>query len=132
MKTPCEIVVWYVLPTIRREIARELVTSYHMKQVDVGRIFGVTDAAISQYLKKKRGGSSWIEGSEHYPEFLDEIRISSKRIYEKTSNMSAEMCRICRFIKNVGLLSEVYKGATDCELPQCEWDGASITQIKSE
>ncbi len=131
MKTPCEIVVWYVLPTIRREIARELVTSYHMKQVDVGRIFGVTDAAISQYLKKKRGASSWIEGSKHYPEFLDEIRISSKRIYDKTSNMSAEMCRICRFIKNIGLLSEVYRGATDSELPQCEWDGISVTQINS-
>ena len=34
MKTPCEIVVWYVLPTIRREIAKEMVDTYHMKQAD--------------------------------------------------------------------------------------------------
>ena len=42
MKTPCEIVVWYVLPTIRREIAKEMVDTYHMKQADVGRIFGLS------------------------------------------------------------------------------------------
>ena len=85
MKTPCEIVVWYVLPTIRREIAKELVDTYRMKQVDVGHLFGVTDAAISQYLKKKRGGNVWIESSERYPEFLEEIKVSAKRIHENNS-----------------------------------------------
>lgn len=131
MKTPCEIVVWYVLPTIRREIAKELVTAYRMKQVDVGQIFGVTDAAISQYLKKKRGGNIWIENSEHYPAFLEEVKVSAKRIHDESSTMSIEMCRICRFIKNVGLLAEVYKGSTGTELPNCEWNDAPV-QIKSE
>ena len=59
MKIPCELVVWYVLPTIRREVARELVNSHGMSQAEVARKFGVTDAAISQYLKKKRG-ERWI------------------------------------------------------------------------
>lgn len=131
MKTPCEIVVWYVLPTIRREIAKELVEAYHMKQADVGRLFGVTDAAISQYLKKKRGGSSLIEDSEHYSRFLEEIKSSAKYIYDGKSNMSVEMCRICKYIKNVGLLAQIYSDSTGQEAPQCAW-GETVTQINSE
>lgn len=132
MKTPCEIVVWYVLPTIRREVAKELVETYHMKQADVGRLFGVTDAAISQYLKKKRGGSPLIEESKDYPLFLEEIRASAKNVYEGTSSMSIEMCRICKFIKNVGLLAQIYADSTGMEAPQCAWGDSCITPIKSE
>ena len=121
MKTPCEIVVWYVLPTIRREIAKEMVDTYHMKQADVGRSFGVTDAGISQYLKKKRGGSTLIEESRHYPEFLEEVKRSAKLIVEEKSDMSVEMCRICKFIKTVGLLAEIYTETTHLPAPSCAW-----------
>jgi len=119
MKTPCEIVVWYVLPTIRREIAKELVETYHMKQAEVGRIFGVTDAAISQYLNKKRGGSALIESSDHYEDFLKEIKISARSVHDHTSDMSAEMCRICTFIKGVGLLESIYADVTGADAPKC-------------
>lgn len=131
MKTPCEVVVWYVLPTIRREIAKELVETYHMKQADVGRIFGVTDAAISQYLKKKRGGSAFIENSSHYGEFLEEVKRSAKLIVEEKSDMSVEMCRICSFIKTIGLLAEVYSETTGAPAPSCAWGHTpDITQIR--
>ncbi len=124
MKTPCEIVVWYVLPTIRREIAKEMVETYHMKQADIGRIFGVTDAAISQYLKKKRGGSAFIEQSRYYDSFIKEIKVSAKLVVEGTSDMAAEMCRICNAIKNMGLLAEIYAENTGMPAPKCAWGGS--------
>lgn len=129
MKTPCEIVVWYVLPTIRREIAKELVDVHNMKQADVGRIFGVTDAAISQYLNKKRGGSTMIEDSDEYLGFLDEIRKSARLIAEKKSDMSVEMCRLCNYIKNVGLLAKIYSEITKVEAPRCAWGDGDICEI---
>ncbi|MBR5999165.1 MAG: transcriptional regulator, partial [Candidatus Methanomethylophilaceae archaeon] len=55
MKIPCEIVVWYLLPTIRKGMARELVANHGYTQSKVARTFGVTDAAVSQYLRNKRG-----------------------------------------------------------------------------
>ena len=50
MKIPCELIVWYVLPMIRREMADELVTVHNMSQAEVARKFDVTDAAVSQYI----------------------------------------------------------------------------------
>ena len=125
MKTPCEIVVWYVLPTIRREIAKEMVGTYHMRQ---------SDAAISQYLKNKRGGSILIEQSEYYPSFIDEVKKSAKLIVEEKSDMSVEMCRICNYIKSIGLLAKIYTDITGAEAPSCAWgktpDPNCITSIE--
>lgn len=132
MKTPCEIVVWYVLPTIRREMAKEMVDTYHMKQADVGRIFGVTDAAISQYLKKKRGGNEVIENSIYYPGLVAEIKKSVKAILDDASDMSREMCRVCFYVKNVGLLSEVYSQLIGEEAPKCAWGENQAWPISPE
>lgn len=128
MKTPCEIVVWYVLPTIRREMARELVTVHKVKQSQVARLFGVTDAAISQYLSRKRGSNSLIEESKDYGLFMDEIRESSRRIALSESDMSIEMCRICTVVKSIGLLAEIYSEETGYPAPKCAWGTAIVQQ----
>ena len=105
MKIPCELVVWYVLPTIRREVAKELVNTHGLSQADVARKFGVTDAAISQYLKKKRGENPLIEESPQYSKFEAEIKASAERIANDTSEFASEMCRICTVVKSTGLLA---------------------------
>ncbi len=119
MKTPCEIIVWYVLPAMRSEIARELVHTHHMKQNEVGRLFGVTDAAVSQYLNKKRGVSKVIEESELYQGFLEQAKVSANRLAAGKTTLVDELCRICTYSKQSGLLSLVYTDYTDCPAPAC-------------
>ncbi|NTU97950.1 MAG: helix-turn-helix domain-containing protein [Chlorobiaceae bacterium] len=51
---PCEKAVWYYLPQIRADMAIELVKS-GMTQSQAAKKLGVTPAAISQYIHKKRG-----------------------------------------------------------------------------
>src|SRR5665647_1652059 len=80
MKIPCELIVWYVLPSIRRELARELVDKHNFSQAEVARRFGVTDAAISQYLKAKRGTSKEIENSGKYEDFRKEVEVAAVRM----------------------------------------------------
>ncbi len=108
MKIPCEVIVWHILPIIRREIANELVSEHGMSQAEVARKFGVTDAAISQYLKKKRGNSSYIENLEKYPLLLEEIKKSAKSLSEEKTEIEFELCRLCHMVRNIGLLDEIY------------------------
>src|SRR3989442_12549944 len=49
MLQPQELVVARLLPTIRARLARELLHTYKMKQVDVERSLGITQAALTQY-----------------------------------------------------------------------------------
>ena len=120
MKIPCEIIVWYVLPIVRREVANELVSVHHMTQAEVARKFGVTDAAISQYLKKKRGDSEIIESSPKYPDFTAKIKESAALIAQEKTSFEEEMCRVCQFVKETGILAEIYKqqfGTTEVVCP---------------
>jgi uncharacterized protein len=51
---PQEIEVWYIIPALRRELARVFVEEYNLSQKEVAGLLGVTEAAISQYKKSKR------------------------------------------------------------------------------
>ncbi len=132
MKIPCEIVVWYVLPTIRREIAKELVKTHSMKQADVARKFEVTDAAISQYLKRKRGENEIITNSEFYDIFIDEIKFSSEKLASEESDFATEVCRLCCVVKNCGMLAEIYKEYTGFNPPSCALPEGGQELISSE
>jgi len=50
---PQEIMTWYLLPAIRKDMAEAMLKS-GMNQREVARKLGITDAAISQYLSGKR------------------------------------------------------------------------------
>ena len=51
---PQEVEVFYLLPTLRKEIAKALKTRGH-DQKRIAAMLGVTDAAVSQYISGKRG-----------------------------------------------------------------------------
>jgi hypothetical protein len=118
MKIPCELIVWYVLPSIRRELARELVDKHHLSQAEVARRFGVTDAAISQYMKAKRGTSKEIENSGKYEDFKKEVEAAANRMMAG-SEIVTETCRICEVVKKSGMLVKVYEIHTGVRAPQC-------------
>lgn len=118
MKIPCELIVWYVLPSIRRELARELVEKHHLSQAEVARKFGVTDAAISQYLKAKRGTNKEMEASGKYDDFKKEVELAAVRII-KGSDIVTETCRICEMVKRSGMLVKVYEIHTGLKAPNC-------------
>ncbi|NLK25656.1 MAG: transcriptional regulator [Euryarchaeota archaeon] len=118
MKIPCELIVWYILPSIRRELAKELVHNHKLTQAEVARRFGVTDAAISQYLKSKRGINKELENSGKYGEFKAEVERAAQRIMDG-SDIVTETCRVCEMIKRSGMLVRIYEIHTGLEAPQC-------------
>jgi predicted transcriptional regulator len=88
----CEIVVWYVLPVLRSEIAKALVKQ-GKSQREVAKLLGLTDAAISQYLKDKRGKAEWLDAEVHKM-----IQQAAKRV-AKGEPVPLEICKICNALK---------------------------------
>ena len=120
MKIPCELIVWYVLPSIRRALARELVERHELSQAEVARRFGVTDAAISQYLRSKRGINKEREDSDKYPEFREEVVRAATRMLHG-SDIVTETCNICKMVKDSGMLCKIYEIQARERAPACVW-----------
>lgn len=100
---PQEIEVWYVLPTIRRELARVMIEKGVM-QKDIARILGVTEASISHYQKDKRGGKVKLSKG-----VKEEIERSADIILKDQYRLVDEIQRICRIIKKQKELCRIHK-----------------------
>jgi uncharacterized protein len=102
---PQEIEVWYIIPAIRRDLSKCFIKDYGITYEKVGKILGISKAAISQYLKNKR--ASKIRLHERVQE---EICKSCKKIVEGKSDSVKEIQRILKFIRQNELHCEICGG----------------------
>jgi len=91
---PCEKAVWYNLPQIRADLAAGLVKT-GMTQSSAAKKLGVTPAAVSQYLNKKRGRLA-IKS----PEYLEQIDIAVQKICNgaDTGDIRLIVCSCCQIL----------------------------------
>jgi len=101
---PQEIEVWYIIPAIRKELARTLTTKYQMSYEKTGNLLGISKAAVSQYLSNKRANN--IKISE---EIKEEISKSAKVITENNKMTVLEIQRILKLMKEKRNSCEVCK-----------------------
>ena len=101
MLYPQEIEVWYVLPVIRKELAKELI-NYGLTQKQIAEKMNITEAAVSQYINEKRASLIVLDS-----EIKKAIEISAKNIAKNNSN-------IIREIQNINDL--VWKNKTICKI----------------
>ena len=104
MKTPCEVIVWYLLPTIRKDLAIEMIATHGYSQRKAAQTLGVTDAAVSQYIRSKR--AKLVIDNEQY---IEHIKASAKVIVDDGLDSAVEMCKICGVVTAENMLSELYK-----------------------
>ncbi len=113
---PQEVEVWYIIPKLRRELAKLFVEEYNLNYEKTGEILGVSKSAISQYFSKKRGNKS-IEISEIVKK---EIENSAKLIVEKKSNGVLEVQRLLNVMKKSRNSCEVCKTYNPEVLKHCK------------
>lgn len=100
-KTPCEMIVWTVLPCIRKKLAKNLLGK-GLSQKEIAEKLGVSNAAISQYITDKRGGNVKLSD-----EIDEEIEKSANAILNGEDAVK-EICRICKIIKEkIDILEEI-------------------------
>jgi len=104
MKPPCEIVVWYVIPAIRSELAKELL-NLGMKQKDVSELMDITQPAVSQYITDKRG--SGIKLDENVRKMIHEFARQLSEGEATKADLISRTCTICKHVKTTDVLAQL-------------------------
>ena len=109
MKPYCETVSQYVLPTMRALIAKRLMEKYKLTQQNAALKLGLTQSAVSQYIRNLRG--SKIKSIEKDESVMKEIDNLVDKIAAGDVNSIAtfnEFCNICKSIRKRKLLCEIH------------------------
>ncbi|MBI2655097.1 hypothetical protein HYX06_01595 [Candidatus Woesearchaeota archaeon] len=113
---PQEIEVRYILPAIRRELARTLIKDHNLSQKEAANILGLTEAAISQYQHSKRAKEVVFSDN-----VTDEIRKSADKILSDKKNKQrviAEMYRISSLTTVRHILCDLHRSQSK-DLANC-------------
>ncbi|WP_254591294.1 transcriptional regulator [Methanocella conradii] len=115
MKPPCELVVWYVIPAIRAELAKELV-KLGLSQKEVSERLGITQSAVSQYVKEKRG-----KGISMNRQVRKAIRNLAREMADggAKGDVIPGICSVCSIVKATGSLCSLHR-QEDSGLEGCE------------
>lgn len=101
MKMPQELEVWYIIPAIRREFAKAMVKQ-GLTQKEVAKKLGVTEAAVSQYIKSKRGKEITLT-----KKVKDSIEESARKVVNNKSSLLNELNKITTLIKKELILCKI-------------------------
>jgi predicted transcriptional regulator len=129
---PQEVEVWYVLPAIRREIAKAMkkmevdrvsedgtIKVHKITQKEIAKMLGVTEPAITQYLLPKKDRRSRgdqvvipedmlavIEKSAETMVESFESGVSERDMYEI---MTKQINRIIRTLRDAGVMCDIHR-----------------------
>jgi len=113
---PQEIEVRYILPAIRRELAKLFIAEHKLSQKEAAGVLGLTEAAVSQYQHYKRAKEVIFSN-----EVVNEIRVSADRILADRKNkqrLIAEMYRISSLTTVRQILCDIHRHQSK-ELENC-------------
>ena len=109
MKPYCESVAQFVIPTMRALIAKRLMEKYKMTQQQAASKLGLTQSAVSQYLRNLRGSKiKSIEKDEAVAKEIENFvdRITSGEVNPLTA--MDQFCGICKIVRKRKLLCEIH------------------------
>ena len=104
MKPPCEIVVWYVIPAIRSELAKGLLNC-GMKQKDISKLMDITQPAVSQYITDKRG--SGIKFNDNVKAMIHDFARQLSVGEATKADIIPRTCVICKHIEIMDVLQQL-------------------------
>jgi hypothetical protein len=126
MSVPCEVAVKCVLPVVRAMVARELMTSHRLRQVEAAGILGVSQPAISLYYRNIRGKAIDLENDHEIKRLV--VNMAELLAKGSTSHRDSILmyCEMCRAIRAKGLLCKLHKAFDPLvDIEKCELCGGS-------
>jgi predicted transcriptional regulator len=90
METPCQKIVWDLVPAIRASLAIELVKK-GQSQAASAKLLGIAPSAVSQYISGKRGYRIEFQGETK--ELIE--KLAQDLIDNKVDDFVVRICQIC-------------------------------------
>lgn len=105
---------------------KELIEKHNMRKIDVSDKMDLTPAAITQYLKGKRG-NLFVEEIEDSQEAMMMISKLSDTLAKKDTSIDIiieRLCNICTSIRSEGIVCKLHQkdlpALKECKNPICK------------
>ncbi|WP_235282876.1 transcriptional regulator [Methanosarcina sp. 1.H.T.1A.1] len=96
METPCQKIVWDLVPAIRASLAIELVNR-GQSQAASAKLLGIAPSAVSQYISGKRGYRIEFQGETK--ELIE--KLAQDLIDNKVEDFVPRICKICTSARGI-------------------------------
>ncbi len=111
MLLPAEIESKTMIPALRAILAKKLAGQHKIRDDDISKILGVTQAAVSNYIRGTRGDPKLIlqlSSQKQIVEMIDEIseNLASNKAYTPAS--LSKFIGICNYIKTSLLICDIH------------------------
>ncbi|MBS3142813.1 hypothetical protein J4464_05505 [Candidatus Woesearchaeota archaeon] len=101
---PQEIEVWYVIPAIRKELAKVFVHDFQLSQKQTAKVLGITEAAISQYLNQKRASELQFTASD-----MEDVRKTADKIMRNKEHAMQHIYELCVKMRGSKCVCELHR-----------------------
>ncbi|HEX6252616.1 MAG TPA: transcriptional regulator [Nitrososphaera sp.] len=111
MLLPSEIEAKSLIPAVRAILAKKLIREYSLKEEDVAKDLGITQAAVSNYVRGTRGDTELISKLESVREvmrMIDDIAkdFSTNKAY--TPSTLAKFVGLCNYMRYTLIICDVH------------------------
>jgi predicted transcriptional regulator len=108
---PAEIESKTLIPALRAILAKKLAEEHNVREDEISKMLGVTQAAISNYIRGTRGDPKLIQKlvtDEQVSQLLNDLsdRLASDMAY--TPSSLAKFISLCNYIKSSLLICEIH------------------------
>jgi predicted transcriptional regulator len=111
MLLPSEIEAKSLIPAVRAILAKKLIREYSLKEEDIAKDLGITQAAVSNYVRGTRGDTELISKLESVREvmrMIDDIAkdLSTNKAY--TPSTLAKFVGLCNYMRYTLIICDVH------------------------
>ena len=111
MLLPAEIESKSLIPALRAILAKDLANNHHIREDEISKMLGVTQAAISNYIRGTRGDPKLIEKlleDKQVTDMLNDISDSLSTDKAYTPSNLSKFIGLCNYIKSSLLICDIH------------------------
>ncbi|MEX0933090.1 MAG: hypothetical protein WDZ77_03270 [Candidatus Pacearchaeota archaeon] len=112
---PQEVEVWYLIPAIRREFSNIFTKDYNLNQKETAKILGITESAVSQYLKSSRGSKANFSIEDK-----NKIKISAEKVINGKKDFMKVLYNLCLDLRKSRTICTIHKNQDKSVPKDCD------------